>query len=320
MKNYLFIPKYVKMLDRISIAVFVGLCLLCFTLNGCTKDDNPNDTRGKLTAADNIEFVPNIDETVIDEPEELEESDPIDYESDAAATKVISVLGAKDNYQHSGCDTSTNKYKNYYIGGSQFELELTFDKPDTIVSIENPTGFYQMTVDEVYSPTSVRAVLIGNPTPQYKARNIKWTITWQNGKKRNFYMKMIPYFGAGNLYGSCEYHVRYTQWQARPDIYNLSQPMPSLANGQTIDANYTPTFLDIIYYPNGHFGVISNTPVQKSTLINGVRRNVWVFKVRDRNINCDYKAKTKTVKWFPSMKIPSTTGTRDSSVTFHRSY
>lgn len=314
-------PKYPIMLDKVSISVFIALCAICFALNGCTKaKDHPVDAQSKITTANNIPFEQNIDESVVDDPEEVEESDPIDYESDVAVTKVISVLGVKDRFAHSGCDTSTNKYKDYYVaGGDGYQILLTLSKPDTIVSIVNPSGYYTMSVvqDET-SPTEVVVVHTGAPQPTYKARNIKWVITYQNGKTRNLYMKTIPLF-TSNLYGSAEYHVNWIRWQADPQKFNLNQNMGN-SNTSTIDASYTPTFLDIIHYSGNHYGIISNTPVQKSTIIGGIRRNVWVFKIRDRNVNCDFKAKTKTIKWFPSMKMPSTTGTRDSSITFYRSY
>lgn len=312
-------PKSILMLDKIARFVFLGLCVLCLTLNSCVKSNvKPDSSRGVLLPSDNIEYVADIPETVETEADELEESDTISYDSEAATkTKITVTDGQKDTYQHSNCDPSTNKYKDYYIGSNSFEIGLTLSQPDTIVSIVNPTGFYTAAVLDA-SLTYVTMVITNNPLPAYKARNIKWVATFQNGKTANFYMKMIPTF-SGNVYGSSEYHVNYVRWVEDSSKFNLNQH--AIAN-EAITESYVPTKFDIFKFgtTNPHFAIISNVPVQKSTLINGVRRNVWVFKIRERNAKCDWKATTKTFKWYPGCRIPSANTSRDSSGLFYRSY
>lgn len=307
--------KYILIVDKISRYVGFAIFIQCLILNsGCNKPQSEysSDTRRQLTAADNQPpYEENIAETVEEEPEEVAESDPLVYESEAAATKVISVLGAKDTYTHGDCDPNLNKYKDYYVGANSFEFELTFNKPDTILKIENPTGYYTMSISEIQSPTLVTATITSTPTPQYKARNVRWLVTWKNGKTSSFYMKMIPSF-SGNMYGTSEYGVLYEGYSQRPDVFTLGQ-QPSGWSKTTIDASWTPHKLDILFFVKDHYGIITNEPVQVNTRINGVVRQVWKFKVRERNAACSYKQTTKTVKWYPALKIPSASTGRDSA-------
>ena len=319
-------PKSILMLDKIAKFVFSGLCILCFALNSCVKSSDPEhsgeQSRGILLPSDNIEFVENIPETVETDADDAEESDPISYDAEASsATKIINVLSVKDTYQHSNCDPSTNKYKDYTVaGGDGYQIVLTLSKADTIVSIVNPTGYYTMSiVPDESTTTQVTVVHTGTPKPDYKARNIKWVITFHNGKKTNLYMKTIPMF-SGNLYGSAEYHVNLVRFATDPAKFNLNQHW---VVNTPILPTWTPAQFDIFKYgsdSDAHYGIISNVPVQKLTTINGIKRQVWVFKVKERNAACTWKATTKTVKWFPGCRVPSANPSRDSAGLFYRSY
>jgi hypothetical protein len=312
-------PKSIIMLDKISRFVFLGLCFLCFFLNGCTK--NSKNTEGVVPDSSRIEYVADIPETVEYDADDVEESDPISYDSETMSqTKVTSIIDVKDHFQHSNCDPSTNKYKDYTVmGGDGYQIILNLSRPDTIVSIVNPSGYYTFqVVNEESTTTQVTVYNTGTPAPDYKARNIKWVITFHNGKTTSLYIKSIPIF-SGNIYGSAEYHVNLVRWTADPSKFSLHQHwIPNMP----INASYTPTKFDILKYggtDNPHYGIIANDPVQKTTKINGIVKNVWVFKIKERNANCDYKATTKTFKWYPSLRIPSASPSRDSSSLFYRS-
>lgn len=316
-------PKIILIMDKIARLVFIALFVLCFALNGCVKSNvHPDSSRGILTPADNIEFVANIPETVEYDADDAEESDPISYDSETMSqTKVTNVVSVKDTYQHSNCDPSTNKYKDYTVmGGDGYQILITLSKPDTIVSVVNPTGYYTFqVVAEESTSTQVTLYNTGTPKPDYKARNIKWVITFKNGKTTSFYLKSIPIF-TGNIYGSSEYHVALVRWTEDPSKFSLGSTWNA---NEAIATNYTPTKFDIFKYGTTgslHYGIIANAPVQKLTMINGVKRNVWVFKVKERNASCDYKATTKKVVWYPGCRIPSASASRDSSGFFYRSY
>ena len=304
-------------MKKISQITFFILCLLCFALNGCRKT-NVSETRGVLTESNRIPFFENIPEIVEEEPDEVEESDPYEYEPETAtATKVTAILSAKDTYTHSGCDAANNKYKNYTVlGGDGFEMIWTLSKPDTIVSIATPSGFYTMsTVPSESTTTEVTVVNTGVPTPVYKARNTKFVVTFQNGKKTNVYIKTIPYF-SGNMYGDAKYHVAYTLITINSAKYSIGMTMGTPA---AITSDWLPAICDVIHYGSNHYGVISNAPVLVNTKINGVTRSVWKFKIKERNSRCDFKATTKTVKWWSGQKLPSAGISRDSAYQFWRS-
>lgn len=314
-------PKSVLMLDKVSKYVFLAIMLLCFFLNACTKDWASRDAPEGVNPVTSQELTPSeISEAVEFDPEDVEESDPIEYEADAAVTKAIVESGAKDTYIHADCDPSTNKYKNYYVaGGDGYEMILRFSKPDTLVSLVNPNGWYQMAVnvDGGQTPTSSLIVQIGMPKPIYKARTVKWVATWQNGKTSNLYMKMIPNFGLAASYGSARYHVNYHRWLQDSFKFNMGM---SMGIPETIPYNWIPKRLDVIHYNGNHFGVIADIPVQKNVKINGISLPHWVFKIKERNASCNWKATTKTFKYRAGLKVPSSNPLRDSATLFYRSY
>lgn len=309
---------------RVAACLFgVAVFLLCLSVNACQKSiEKPGQSRGVLLPSDNLAYVPDIPETVETEPDEVTESDPIDYNPEAVtATKITNVLAVKDTFTHGTCNPATNKYKDYIIaGGDGYQIILTLSKPDTIVSIVNPSGYYYLSViQEESSSTQVTVMHVDLSLiqPDYKARNIKWVVTFKNGKKTNLYMKTIPYFGLTHTYGSPSYHVNYIRWLTDKSKFNMGQ---SMGIAQAIPSNWTPTILDIIHYGNAHWGVIAAPPVQKITRVNGVNKTVWVLKIKERNASCDWKATTKTFKWYPGLKIPSANTARDSAHLYYRSY
>lgn len=303
-------------MEKIYKYVFLLLFAVCFAINGCTKT-NEKDTRGVLLPSDNIE---NIAETVEIEPDEPEVDEyTYDAETTTPTTKITRVTGQKANFsnQSSGCTEGLlQKYSSYFVGGNAYEYELTLSKANTITSIVNPTGYYTMSVIEVQSPTLITVTMTNTPTPDYKARNVQWVVTFQNGEKTNFYMKMIPVF-SGNLYASSQYQALWERWKQQPDKYNLNQQLGGLSK-TTITGNWQPAILDIIFYAQTHYGVIVNSPIQKTARINGVNRLVWTFKIRERNAKCNLSSTTKTVKWWEGQKLPSASTSRDSSYQYYR--
>lgn len=281
------------------------LTLLAFS---CTKN-NDAQTQGepKQEFYDGDEYDQGL---VVEEPEGIEEPDPIDYE-DEAATKIISFQSegkiAVDGDSESGC--STFKYKDYLkIGqsdeGNQTEIHFTISQPDSIISVSVSKPAITVSEMSITDPTHF-SIMASAISDTFKTASIRFTFMTSTSKFVSKTIKCIGQNAVGDIYGTA-------MWGRRKERIGLGKNQGTDLNGDaiTLNSSYIPEVGDILYYGNNtekKTGVIVTSPVLKAaTRTKGAARK---FKIVEWNARCNARKTTKSITMYDPTQIKSADGT-----------
>jgi hypothetical protein len=263
----------------------------------------------------NAENAPSVSTQIVEESdikEDIETIEPdvaedvIEYDSEAAANKILSITGTKGrNIAWADCDTTKIKYLDHYIAYSNLEFTVNFLKSDSVRSISayiGTTKYADFGIIDQDVSAKYCTFDMSNIQPQYRARSIKFAFTMRDGKTLTKSLKMIPAYLYGNTYGTSRYNVVYNLFIA--DRVGMNYNINGLTE-QNITAQTSYNINDILTFNSKQFGLIVKSPELKTIKINGIPTAMWVLRIREQNAFCDNKIKTRTIKVLPGAGVPS---------------
>jgi hypothetical protein len=269
-----------------------------FLLSACSKnaENAPSVSTQIIEESDIKEDVETI------EPDVAE--DVIEYDSEAAANKILSITGIKGrNITWENCDTTKIRYLDHHIAYSNYEFIASLKKVDTVLSVSASIGQNKYCDVGIIEQDGISCTYeISNIMPQFRAMSVKFTFYMKNGKPLTKSLKMIPAYLAGNIYGTSRYNVVYNLFIA--DRVGMNYNINGLTE-QNITAQTTYNINDILTFNSNQFGLIVKSPELKTIKINGIPTAMWVLRIREQNAFCDNKIKTRTIKVLPGAGIPS---------------
>jgi hypothetical protein len=286
--------------------LFALVATICFTAVSCDKEmlDTSSNSIADTEAADEYD-----NGIVVEDPDDIEEPEPIELEDRAAAVRIDSIT-TSNLYNIvsqtvvppiTGC-TGVNKYAGYYIirkGGRAFAL--TYNIYLSGAGLETVTGISTNRADfvTVSGLTKVSAnqysfvIKDDVETTTLKARSIKITIT--DGVKN--YSKSVKFIG-GNEQGN----FGSAMWGVADERKKLGKDYLIVHPSVAIDSTYIPQLGDVIYFTtetvtvtvddNIKAGTIITTPVSYAATRTKAARTK--FKLAEYNARCNYRRTTKS--------------------------
>ncbi|MEY4905185.1 MAG: hypothetical protein RLZZ292_3000 [Bacteroidota bacterium] len=290
-------------INAVLLFVYLGILVGCMCFVQCKK---------QALELPEISQFDDIGEIII---EDAELAENVIDEDETEATAKIMLTGQKANIQNSGCNPKKNtKYKDYLVAIKNEELNFSLiNSNDSIISV---TSNY-ITLEpktEGRTKNNVDLIMRNINMSTHKPWTIKFEITLSSGKVIKKYKKMLPTISAWEhaQFGTSTYYINYYLFNAKK-ISTIEKANPVIRYG--INENWTPQESQILcfgQFSQTHYAIISNKPVQVRTRINGILKNVWKFKVKSQNENCDSKTITRTILWSDGVKIASLNIERDS--------
>jgi hypothetical protein len=286
-----------------------SLILIILFFASCAKR-----TENVTPNSQNIERVENLVYEVSSEPMEIEEADECEEVYDSEGSAKITLSAWKADTSTTNCvsgQSNKHKYLNHFV--AQYDGELAVDivglPTDSITGIS--CDYMDFVEQEDERTKTHRTLYMRNiRMPQYKPRTLKIFVA-VNGKVLSKSAKFIPSINNSRhaQFGQSEYFINIWGFQNK-----FLTSIDRLLNETRypIDANFTPTLGKILCYGN-HYAVISTTPVRKNTKVNGIYKDVFVFRIREQNSFCNQKTTSKKMIWYPGIGVPNTNPKRDSA-------
>ena len=305
-----------KLMFYFGVCLFVSFLAFSCTKNALTETQTQSEPKEEFYDGDEYD-----QGLVVEDPEEADEPEDIDYDGDAAKTKVISVTSttaAQTSSKDAACLVAVKDYLAPFTGT---EIVVAFNQKDTIKSVttNNPNVF----IDDFYQQNGTLYILSyvsqyhQNISNFFGKKNVKFTLTNNRNQTINFYKKLInsdntdSYASGGGdlLFGSSRFgaYIEFYKTKAFTGTVPDIRPIETWANITT--ETFAPEKGIVLSYnaDNTKLAVITTDPVV--TAATATKPKKWKFKIVEWNAKCNGRRNTKSVSITDVTKIPSCFGT-----------
>lgn len=257
---------------------------------------------------------------VTEDPEEVEEPDEIEYVTDAAKTKVVSVVSEREAISimpaaDTQCLASVKKYCT--LGGN---IHVTLSKTDTIVSVT--TNNPQIIVEDIWYENGTWT-FTPQPTANwtydqknmFKKNSVKFTLKNKKGESISFSKKCIN----GNeedqlpsskypIYGSSRYGA-YIEFYLTHTTIPTSTSITPIEDFQPITSSFAANKGVMLFYDAAHTKVATILTDAIEVPATSKSPKKYKFKIVEWNGKCNGRRNTKSVSVTDLTKIPNVAGT-----------
>ena len=310
-----------KLMFYFGVCLFVSFLAFSCTKNALTETQTQSEPKEEFYDGDEYD-----QGLVVEDPEEADEPEDIDYDADASKkTKIIKIVGSRAAPQM-GVDSNCLAAKKDYTVMNGYGLAVYFDRPDTIVSITLNNSDIAIDAIDPINPIygyGVELLLIknqdyfyggGNP---FRAKNVKFTLKNTKNETFSFYRKLINYDDASPypnnrgypVFGSSIFGAYLEFYKVKAFTGTVPDIRPIETWASIIPQTFAPEKGIVLSYnaDNTKLAVITTDPVV--TAATATKPKKWKFKIVEWNAKCNGRRNTKSVSITDVTKIPSCFGT-----------